>query len=87
MTRTAHNAARVTHRPLHLNAVVHVARHDVDGDVFGTRREERILLSDGTEVLATTSNGWFYAWWPGDATAASLAGDDATGRMVATITP
>ena len=47
----------------------------------------RILLSDGTEVLATTSNGWFYAWWPGDATAASLSGDDATGRMVDSVTP
>jgi hypothetical protein len=47
----------------------------------------RILLSDGNEVLATTSNGWFYAWWPGDATAASLAGDDATGRMVTSVTP
>lgn len=47
----------------------------------------RILLSDGSEVLATTSNGWFYAWWPGDATAASVSGDDATGRMVVTVTP
>jgi hypothetical protein len=47
----------------------------------------RILLTDGKEVTATTSNGWFYGWWPGDATAASLAADDATGRMVATITP
>ena len=47
----------------------------------------RILLSDGTEVLATTSGGWFYAWWPGEATAASLSGDDASGRMVASVTP
>ncbi len=47
----------------------------------------RILLSDGSEVLATTSNGWFYAWWPGEATAASLSGDDVTGRMVASVTP
>jgi hypothetical protein len=47
----------------------------------------RILLSDGSEVVATTSGSWFYAWWPGDASAASLSADDATGRMVATITP
>jgi hypothetical protein len=47
----------------------------------------RILLTDGNEVTATTSSGRFYAWWPGEAAAASLAADDATGRMVATITP
>lgn len=47
----------------------------------------RILLSDGSEVTATSSNGWFYAWWPGEATAASLAGDDVTGRMVVSATP
>jgi hypothetical protein len=47
----------------------------------------RILLTDGSEVTATTSNGWFYAWWPGEALAASLFGDDATGRMVASATP
>jgi len=47
----------------------------------------RILLSDGSEIVATTSGTWFYAWWPGDATVASLSADDATGRMVATVTP
>ncbi len=47
----------------------------------------RILLSDGSEVTATTSNGSFYAWWPGEALAASLFGDDASGRMVASATP
>jgi hypothetical protein len=24
-----------------------------------------LVLSDGTHVEATTSNGWFAAWWPG----------------------
>ena len=47
----------------------------------------RILLSDGRELEASTSAGWFYAWWPGDATAATLSGDDASGRMVASVTP
>jgi hypothetical protein len=33
-----------------------------------------LLLSDGTRVIATTSHGWFAAWWPGskDATAAEI---------------
>ncbi len=33
-----------------------------------------LVLADGTEVTASTANGWFVAWWPSseDATAAQL---------------
>jgi hypothetical protein len=61
--------------------------NDITGRTGAGVVRVRILLSDGSEVTASTSNSWFYAWWPGEATAASLAADDATGRMVATITP
>jgi hypothetical protein len=59
----------------------------IDGRTGAGIVRVRILLTDGSEVVATTSNGAFYAWWPGEALAATLFGDDAGGRMVASATP
>ena len=59
----------------------------IDGRTGAGIVRVRILLNDGSEVAATTSNGAFYAWWPGEALASTLFGDDANGRMVASATP
>jgi hypothetical protein len=59
----------------------------IDGRTGAGIVSVRILLTDGSEVVATALNGAFYAWWPGEALAATLFGDDASGRMVATATP
>ena len=60
---------------------------DISGRAGAAVASVRIRLADGRQILATTSNGWFYAWWPGEAVAVLLVGDDATGRMIATATP
>ena len=61
--------------------------NDITGRTGAGIVDVRILLTDGVEIAATTANGWFYAWWPGEASAASLSGDDVTGRMVISVTP
>ena len=60
---------------------------DISGRAGPSIASLRIVLADGREIVATTSNGWFYAWWPGEAVAISLFGDDAAGRMIASATP
>lgn len=60
---------------------------DISGRAGPAIASVRILLDDGREVTASTSNGWFYAWWPGESFAVSLLGDDPTGRTVASATP
>ena len=51
--------------------------NDITGRTGAGVVRVRILLSDGSLVTASTANSWFYAWWPGAATAASLSADDA----------
>jgi hypothetical protein len=60
---------------------------DISGRAGSAIAALRIRLDDGREITATTSNGWFYAWWPGEARAVSLEGDDPSGRRVAAATP
>lgn len=60
---------------------------DVTGRTGTAIASVRIHLDDGREVVATTSNGWFYAWWPGESVAIALVGDDITGRQIAATTP
>ena len=60
---------------------------DISGRTGAAIATLRILLDDGREIVATTSNGWFYAWWPGESTAISLSGHDAVGREIASATP
>jgi hypothetical protein len=38
-----------------------------------------LLLEDATQVKASTSDGWFLAWWPSDQTVASMTAVDARG--------
>jgi hypothetical protein len=42
-----------------------------------------VTLSDGRIVQPSTQNGWFVAWWPGNATAASAAVTTAQGTTSA----
>jgi hypothetical protein len=60
---------------------------DISGRTGAGIASVRIRLDDGREIVATTANGWFYAWWPGESTAISLSGDDAAGRMIASAIP
>ena len=41
--------------------------------------------SEGSEVVATVSNGYFLVWWPGEAFATSFVGENAEGAGVAEI--
>lgn len=43
----------------------------VDGRVASGVSGVTLVLSDGQDVVATVSDGWLIAWWPGDTTAAS----------------
>ncbi len=60
---------------------------DISGRAGPAIATVRIQLDDGREITATTANGWFYAWWPGESVAIALAGDDILGRMIASATP
>ena len=60
---------------------------DISGRAGPAIAKVRIQLDDGREIIATTANGWFYAWWPGESVAIALAGDDILGRMIASATP
>ena len=60
---------------------------DISGRTGAAIASLRIRLDDGREIVATTSNGWFYAWWPGESLAITLFGDDAAGRMIASAIP
>ncbi len=42
-------------------------------------------LSDGSTVQATVQNGWFAAWWPGNADAPTASLTTATGTITATL--
>jgi hypothetical protein len=60
---------------------------DISGRVGAAIATVRILLDDGRQITATTEDGWFYAWWPGESVAISLIGDDPAGRGVVSATP
>ena len=60
---------------------------DISGRAGAAIATLKILLDDGRQIVATTDNGWFYAWWPGESTAISLSGHDVTGRQIASATP
>jgi hypothetical protein len=40
-----------------------------------------VQLTDGTRVTATTSNGWFLAWWPGTARASAAEVTSSNGTI------
>ncbi len=42
----------------------------------------RLRLADGTDVLATTNDGYWLAWWPGDLAIEHLYGLDTAGAIV-----
>jgi len=43
----------------------------VEGQVASDVTDVTLVRGDGTDVEATTGNGWFVAWWPGSLDAAS----------------
>jgi hypothetical protein len=44
----------------------------IEGQVGSRVSGATLLLSDGTTVVTTVSNGLFAAWWPGEATLSSI---------------
>ena len=46
-----------------------------------------LVLEDGTKVTASSSGGWFIAWWPSDLTVASMSAHDADGSSVTVTAP
>ncbi len=55
-----------------------------DGRVGSGVTGVTIDLSDGTSVQATVSNGWYLAWWPGDASATQALIATASGTNTVT---
>jgi hypothetical protein len=51
----------------------------LDGQVGPAVTAVTLVLDDGSSVQATTSNGWFGAWWPGNEGAQSAQITTATG--------
>ena len=50
-------------------------------------RDVVLILEDGTQVSASSSGGWFLAWWPSDQTVASMSVLDAHGKPVTIMAP
>jgi hypothetical protein len=46
-----------------------------------------LVLDDGTDVTASSSGGWFLAWWPSDQTVASMSVLDAHGSRATVMAP
>lgn len=46
-----------------------------------------LVLEDGTKVTASSSGGWFIAWWPSELTVASMSAHDAHGGSVTVVDP
>lgn len=51
----------------------------VDGRVASGVTAVTLVLDDGQDVVATVSDGWLIAWWPGDAAATSSQVTTASG--------
>jgi hypothetical protein len=54
---------------------------EIDGSTGPGVTAVTLVLSDGTDVQATTSNGWFAAWWPGKQTAPEAHLTTSTGEV------
>jgi hypothetical protein len=54
---------------------------EIDGSTGPGVTAVTLVLSDGTHVQATTSNGWFAAWWPGRQTAPEAELTTSTGEV------
>ena len=71
-TSAASGAADVPVAPATILPGLHVEWKAADGQGFGTLDGKvgagvtgvSLVLDDGTSVVATTSGGWFAAWWP-----------------------
>ena len=50
-------------------------------------RSVDLVLEDGTSVTASSSSGWFLAWWPTDQTVGSMSALDAHGKLVTVTAP
>jgi hypothetical protein len=50
-----------------------------EGSVGSGVTAATLVLSDGSDVVTTTGNGLFLAWWPGSAVVASATVTTATG--------
>jgi hypothetical protein len=53
----------------------------VDGQVGADVTAVSLVLDDGSSIEATTSNGWFAAWWPGNQGAQTANITTATGTI------
>jgi hypothetical protein len=51
----------------------------IEGSVGSQVSGATLLLSDGSSVVATVSNGLFAAWWPSQATVSSVMVTTTTG--------
>lgn len=51
----------------------------IEGEVGSQVTGASVLLSDGSSVVATVSNGLFAAWWPGQVTVSSIQVTTTTG--------
>ncbi len=58
----------------------------VFGHVPNTISSVQLSLSDGTIVTATIAKGRFLAWWPSDASIASMTGVDGSGTVISQVT-
>jgi hypothetical protein len=54
---------------------------EIDGSTGPGVTAVTLVLSDGTDVQATTSSGWFAAWWPGKQTAPEAQLTTSTGEV------
>jgi hypothetical protein len=57
----------------------------VDGRVASGVSAVTLVLDDGQDVVATVSDGWLIAWWPGDAAATSAQVTTASGTRTETL--
>jgi hypothetical protein len=57
-----------------------------EGSVGSGVTAATLVLSDGSDVVTTTGNGLFLAWWPGSAVITSATVTSATGTTTQPIT-
>jgi hypothetical protein len=58
---------------------------DIVGQVGSTVTGVTLDLQDGSQVQATTTNGWFAAWWPGQQSATTAQALTPTGTVTSQI--
>ncbi len=59
----------------------------VDGQTASGVTGVTLVRDDGQDVVATVSDGWFVAWWPGSATATSSQVSKASGTVSEQLEP